>query len=337
MTEEQFADMCAQTICYGLFAARCNSGTTHFTREEAAYLLPRTNPFLRRMFGHIAGPELDDRIAWVVDDLALLLARADVQAIVSDFGRRSGREDPVVHFYETFLAAYDPRMREARGVYYTPEPVVSYIVRSVDLILRRSFGLDDGLASSEKMAARVGGRQKDVHRVLILDPAVGTGTFLFGVIDLVHQRFWDRKGDLHGNSKKKECAPDGGKEENVFDIRQGVAIGIFVRRSSGRRKVAEVRHAGGGRREGGEAAPHGHRGGGARAIQAVLAKPVAVRQGEAGTGRRKLARRGGSDPLPTVRRALDRVRPERRRPPAGTRDAARSGGRQPGPGNFALH
>jgi hypothetical protein len=128
LTLEQFADMYAQTIGYGLFAARCHARTEkRFTRQNAAYLLPKTNPFLRQLFGHIAGPELDERITWAVDDLAELLARADIAAILTDFGRSIRREDPVVHFYETFLAAYDPKMRKARGVYYTPEPIVSYI------------------------------------------------------------------------------------------------------------------------------------------------------------------------------------------------------------------
>jgi hypothetical protein len=99
LTEEQFADMYAQTICYGLFAARCNArGSEHFTREHAAYDLPKTNPFLRKMFNHIAGPELDERIAWAVDDLAELLHRSDISAILQDFGKSTRREDPVVHF-----------------------------------------------------------------------------------------------------------------------------------------------------------------------------------------------------------------------------------------------
>ena len=109
-----------------------------------------------------------------MDDLALLLARADMSAILADFGRRTRREDPVVHFYEDFLAAYDPAMRELRGVYYTPEPVVSYIVRSVDRLLRDRFGLADGLADTARAADGDG----EGPRVLILDPAAGTGTFL---------------------------------------------------------------------------------------------------------------------------------------------------------------
>ena len=197
LTEEQFADMYAQTICYGLFAARCNAkGDEPFTRQHAAYDLPKTNPFLRKMFGHIAGPDLDERIVWAVDDLAELLNRADIAAILKDFGKHTRREDPVVHFYETFLAAYDPKMREARGIYYTPEPVVSYIVRSVDHILKSDFALPDGLADSSKITVKSpdGKGKTDVHKVLILDPAVGTGTFLFSVIDLIHDSFKGNKG-----------------------------------------------------------------------------------------------------------------------------------------------
>ncbi len=111
---EQFADMYAQTICYGLFAARCNiKSRNNFTREHAAYDIPKTNPFLRKMFGYIAGPDLDERIVWAVDDLAEVLNRTDMEAILHDFGKRTRQEDPVVHFYETFLAAYDPKLREA--------------------------------------------------------------------------------------------------------------------------------------------------------------------------------------------------------------------------------
>jgi len=187
--EEQFADMYAQTIAYGLFAARVNApADEHFSRQHAAYDLPKTNPFLRQMFGQIAGPELDDRIAWAVDDLAELLARARMDLVLADFGERTRQEDPVVHFYETFLAAYDRKMREARGVYYTPEPVVSYIVRSVDHILRTEFGLPDGLADNSMIEVPVPGKPKEtrmVHKVQILDPACGTGTFLAQVIETI--------------------------------------------------------------------------------------------------------------------------------------------------------
>jgi predicted helicase len=172
LTTEQFADMYAQTIAYGLFAARCNSpnGTT-FTRQYARDLVPKTNPFLCNIFDHIAGAGLPEILAPEVDDLVQLLAQADMASVLKDFGKRTAKEDPVVHFYETFLAEYDPKVREMRGVYYTPEPVVSYIVRSIDHLLKTHFDKPQGLADPS---------------VLVLDPAVGTATFLYMVINEIH-------------------------------------------------------------------------------------------------------------------------------------------------------
>ncbi len=168
----QFADMFAQTIAYGLFAACVNTpAREQFSRQSAAYAIPKTNPFLRKLFSEIAGVDMPDTIAWAVDDLVNLLRQADMAAILRDFGKGKGKEDPVVHFYETFLAAYDPKMREVRGVYYTPEPVVSYIVRSVDYLLKTRFNRPKGLAD---------------ENTLILDPATGTGTFLYFVINQIH-------------------------------------------------------------------------------------------------------------------------------------------------------
>ena len=197
LTGEQFADMYAQTICYGLFAARCNTDqVSTFSRETAGFRLPKTNPFLRGIFNQIAGSELDDRITWAVDTLASILQQTDMSGILSDFGKRSRREDPVVHFYETFLVEYDPKMRESRGVYYTPEPVVSYIVRSVDYILKEKFGIKKGLADSKKIHVdnpKDGGKI-ETHQVLILDPAVGTGTFMYSVIEHIYEGFKNQKG-----------------------------------------------------------------------------------------------------------------------------------------------
>ena len=183
--------MYAQTICYGLFAARCNAKPgINFTREHAVYDIPKTNPFLRKMFNYIAGPELDKRIIWIVDDLAELLKRSDMAALLQDFGKRTRQEDPVVHFYETFLAQYDPKLRELRGVYYTPEPVVSYIVRSVDYLLKKDFGLAEGLADATKLKAisSDGNYGLETHKVQILDPATGTGTFLYYVIKQIYRK-----------------------------------------------------------------------------------------------------------------------------------------------------
>ena len=214
LTEEQFADMYAQTICYGLFSARChiedetlygkdkyaafhgmNGRPKEFTRINAAYLLPKTNPFLRKMFADIAGPDLDDRIAWLVDDLVALLQNSQMGLILQDFAKKLNRKDPVVHFYETFLAEYDPKLKKTRGVYYTPDEVVSYIVRSVDILLKEKFGLKRGFADDSKI------KGSDLHKLLILDPAVGTGTFLFEVIDQICQKFKTQKGAWSGYVK----------------------------------------------------------------------------------------------------------------------------------------
>ncbi|MBE7472769.1 MAG: DNA methyltransferase [Anaerolineales bacterium] len=198
-----FADMFAQTLAYGLFTARVMDPTpVTFTRQKAQYLIPKSNPFLRDFFIQISGPQLDDEpFASFVDDLVNLLAHTDMAAVLADFGRRTRQEDPVVHFYETFLAAYDPRLREARGVYYTPEPVVSYIVRSVDALLKSRFDCPQGLADSSQITIpnydpglKVKGKNEtrktiESHKVLVLDPATGTGTFLYAVIDHIRQQF----------------------------------------------------------------------------------------------------------------------------------------------------
>jgi hypothetical protein len=172
LSPEEFSDMYAQTLTYGLFAAKVSIGAgQELRRDTAAGLLPETNPFLKRLFYHLAGPEVPPTVSWVVDDMVSLLNAADLEAVMADFGRGSLEKDPVVHFYETFLAAYDPEKRKVRGVYYTPEPVVSYIVRAIDYLLKERFGRSWGLAD---------------RNTLILDPACGTGTFLHSVIALIY-------------------------------------------------------------------------------------------------------------------------------------------------------
>jgi predicted helicase len=194
----EFADMFAQTLAYGLFSARVMDTTPGFSRAEAQRLIPKTNPFLRKFFQQISGADMEDEpYAGFVDDLAALLAYTDMDAVLENFGKRTRQQDPVVHFYETFLAAYDPKLREARGVYYTPEPVVSYIVRSVDRLLKSHFGCADGLADRSTVTIQrkdSSGRtqNQNVPRVLILDPATGTGTFLYSVIDHIRQGFISR-------------------------------------------------------------------------------------------------------------------------------------------------
>jgi predicted helicase len=179
LTPSDFADLYAQTLAYGLFAARCYApNAARFTRHDAAHIIPDAIPFLKRLLGTLTTHTLEPELEWLLDDLASLLERADMPAILQDFGTRAGREDPVVHFYEDFLAAYDPTLREVRGVYYTPEPVVQFIVWAVDTVLRREFGMK-GLMD---------------ERALVLDPACGTGSFLYEIVRQVHAQVCEQLG-----------------------------------------------------------------------------------------------------------------------------------------------
>lgn len=194
----EFADMFAQTLTYGLFSARAASPSVKFTREKAQKLIPRTNPFLRTFFEQITGAALDDEpFAGFVEDLIKTLDHADMGRVMEDFGKRNRRRDPVVHFYETFLQAYDPKLRELRGVYYTPEPVVNYIVQSIDRLLKDKFGIKAGLADHSKITTTRKEGDKEIkvetHRVLILDPATGTATFLYTVLDFIRTQFKTKK------------------------------------------------------------------------------------------------------------------------------------------------
>ena len=182
-----FADVYAQTIAYGMFAARLHDSTLDtFSRQEAAELIPKSNPFLRKLFSYIAGIDLDDRIKWVVDDLVNIFLACDVKQMLGNYGKATQTEDPIIHFYEDFLSEYDPALRKARGVWYTPAPVVNFIVRAVDDILKTEFDLPQGLADNSKT--------QEVHKVQILDPATGTGTFLAEIVKQIHKKFKGQQG-----------------------------------------------------------------------------------------------------------------------------------------------
>jgi predicted helicase len=197
-----FSDLYAQTIAYGMFAARLHDPTLPtFSRSEAAELIPKSNPFLRKLFQYIAGFDLDERIVWIVDALADIFRATDVAALLNNFGKSTQQNDPIIHFYETFLSEYDPKLRKARGVWYTPEPVVKFIVRAVDDILKTEFGLSEGLADTSKIKIKTDIQginkqiEQEVHRVQILDPATGTGTFLCEVVKYIYsEKFQNQKG-----------------------------------------------------------------------------------------------------------------------------------------------
>ena len=179
LTKEDFADMYAQTITYGLFAAstRCKD---EFSRRLAFDNIPRTIGILRDIFRFVSLEEPGEQLTWVIDDIANVLAVADVKQILHRYFVEGKGKDPIVHFYETFLAEYDPKEREQRGVYYTPEEVVSYIVRSVNIILRDDFDRTDGFATES---------------ITVLDPGAGTLTFLAEAAKVAVEEFVSKYGE----------------------------------------------------------------------------------------------------------------------------------------------
>ena len=216
LDEDGFADMFAQTICYGMLAARI-SRPMGIIADNLADMVPRTNPFLKELFAsflHLGGR--DKRQGMDFDELGVrdvvdMLNRANMEAVLRDFGDKNPKEDPVIHFYELFLKEYDPQKRMQRGVFYTPRPVVNFIVRGVDEILRIEFGLPLGLADTSTWAELAARNDKitipdhvdpDAPFVQILDPATGTGTFLVEVIDLIHKRMVETWG-AEGKSKEQ--------------------------------------------------------------------------------------------------------------------------------------
>jgi len=228
LTEADFADTYAQTITYGLLTAAISrtdmSGEadgTALVAENITEMVPVTNPFLKEMLGtflHAGGRKGNGRNGIDFDELGIQdvveLLRSDetdLPAILRDFNNRAEGEDPVIRFYEDFLEAYDKALKVQRGVFYTPKPVVSYIVRGVHELLQSEFGLEDGLAATVTWgeyadALRLrSGRKIEIPKgvaansffVMILDPATGTATFLVEVIDVIYKTMvakWKKQG-----------------------------------------------------------------------------------------------------------------------------------------------
>lgn len=179
LTKEDFAHLYAQTLTYGLFAARTRS-ENGFNRKLAYDRIPRTIGILRDVFKFVSLGDLPQQMEWIIDDISEVLAVTDVKNILHQYFHEGKGKDPIVHFYETFLAQYDPETREKRGVYYTPEPVVSYIVRSLHGILKEHFGREDGFTNES---------------VTVLDPAAGTLTFLAEAAKLAVEEFVSKYGE----------------------------------------------------------------------------------------------------------------------------------------------
>lgn len=223
LTPDSFADTYAQTITYGLLTAAISrteinevpQGTALFA-EDIVDMVPVTNPFLKEMLqtflkvgGRKDGIDFDE--LGIQDVVELLRSQdTDLPAILRDFGNRTRGEDPVIHFYEHFLHAYNKQLKIQRGVFYTPQPVVSYIVRSVHELLQTEFDLEDGLASTITWGEMLKKHPNlklppltdavdekctisaDEPFVLILDPATGTATFLVEVIDVIYQTLTEK-------------------------------------------------------------------------------------------------------------------------------------------------
>jgi hypothetical protein len=209
LTEESFADTYAQTITYGLLTAAISRTEksegrygTILLADNVADMVPVTNPFLKEMlqtFLTVGGRKgrIDFDELGIQDVVELLRGEeTDLPAVLRDFGNRRRGEDPVIHFYEHFLSAYNKKLKVQRGVFYTPQPVVSYIVRSVHKLLQTEFGLEDGLAATTTWA-EMANKHPDLKIpdsvppespfVQILDPATGTATFLVEVIEVVYR------------------------------------------------------------------------------------------------------------------------------------------------------
>ena len=218
LSADDFADMYAQTIAYGLLSARV-SRPAGLVADNLVDMVPSTNPFLKELLGTFlkiggrdttranGGANRIDFDELGINEVVELLRRANMEAVLRDFGNRNPTEDPVIHFYELFLKEYDPVKRMKRGVFYTPRPVVSFIVRSVHEILRKEFGLADGLADATTWGEFVKAQQlrhpqseiripegvsADAPFVQILDPATGTGTFLVETIDVIYRTLTEK-------------------------------------------------------------------------------------------------------------------------------------------------
>ena len=224
MSKTQFADMYAQTVVYGLFSARCMDNTQEdFSAAEAVDCIPNTNPFLKSLMRECLGTQNNSKLSF--DELEIgnvvdLLLHTKTDSIIQDFNRQTGggREDPVIHFYEEFLTAYDKSQKVQRGVYYTPQPVVNFMVRSVDSIIKKDFGIPDGLASTESKKIKIFRQSKkrydgfhyrtiedteEVPAIQVLDPATGTGTFLRQIILQIYENFQIKNRGMSAGELKK--------------------------------------------------------------------------------------------------------------------------------------
>jgi len=183
LTVTSFVDIYSQTIVYGLFEARLyDSHKTDFTLEKARNIISQTSVFLKGLFGSIVTNDMSERQRSIIENYIKLLDKQNIQVILANLSENRQAENPIISLYENYLEKYDPNIRKERGVWYTPDEIVKFMVRAVDAILQADFHLADGLADSSKI--HIGDR--DIHKLQILDPATGTGTFLVEIIRHIH-------------------------------------------------------------------------------------------------------------------------------------------------------
>ncbi len=224
LTEDDFADVLAQSVTYGLLAAWL-SRSKSISVKNFIDMIPPTNPFLRELLGMLFAftgrKGIFDFDELGIQDVIDLLNHSNAEAVKADIGKKTQSEDPVIHFYEHFLAAYDKKKKVQRGVFYTPQPVVSYIVRSVHELLQTEFGIEDGLASTVtwgEMAASIPelkipeGITHDEFFVNVLDPATGTATFLVEIIEVIFNYLKNKWSNTQGKNMPRITTP-------LFDIK----------------------------------------------------------------------------------------------------------------------
>ena len=225
LSHSEFADMYAQTLVYGLFVARYNDKTPeNFDRFEARDLVPRGNPFLRKFFDHIVGPDFDTRLAYIVNELCEIFAVSNVQELMHEHLSKSNSgsdKDPVVYFYENFLNEYDAILRKNKGAYYTPVSVVRFMIKQVDAVLKEDFGIHKGLADASKREfdydvgqeyknkgkKKTSTIKKDLHKVQILDPALGTATFINEIILYILKQYFQGQEGRWGQYVTEDLLP----------------------------------------------------------------------------------------------------------------------------------
>jgi hypothetical protein len=226
LTEDKFSDMYSQTITYGLFSLRMRHGEEKFSRLSAYQNIPPTIPFLKRLFYFLTGPNLPQSIEWLVDDITSVLENTDIDAIHRELHTERWIDDPVIHFYETFLSVYNPSednkspfieelmedykrdVKGERNIQPLSDDYIKFLRFAQWKIEKTGKGIVGFITNNSYLSGLI-------HR--------GMRKRLLNAFDEIYIL------NLHGSSRTGEKPPDGIADENVFNIQQGVAISLFVK------------------------------------------------------------------------------------------------------------